>query len=100
MLRGLGGRQLLHLREEPVRADDVRRGVLADPHMRRARAMHGARRVLMPGRVVGRPLLDVRGGPVRIAVMLRALLVEADMLRARAMYRRRRLRVLRGLGGR
>ena len=56
----LDGRQLLHLCEEPVRADDVRRGVLSDPHMRRARAMHGARRVLMPGRVVGRPLLDMR----------------------------------------
>ena len=60
VLQRLGRRELLHLREEPVRADDVRRGVLTDPHMRRARAMHGARRVLMPGRVVGRPLLDVR----------------------------------------
>ena len=48
VLRGLVGRQLLHLREEPVRANNVRRDVLADPRMHRARAVHWTRRVLMP----------------------------------------------------
>ena len=65
VLQRLGRRELLHLREEPVRADDVRRGLLTDPHMRPPWKVLRRRTVLMFGQLELAKLLCLFAWPLR-----------------------------------
>jgi hypothetical protein len=82
---------LFYLCEEPVRADDVRRGVLADPHMHPPWKVLRRRTVPLCGQLELTKLLCLFAWPLRSSRLQRSVFIEGKMLRPRQMLGVRRV---------